>query len=194
MGSAAALVPSSLPLSLEITMKFLLLICLVGLASAKYTETLKQFDDEMGIVENAPEEVEKMEEELLEKTEKEINENNEKFAKGESSFEEKLTEFADMTDDELKEHEGAIAGQADHPCLLQLDNRRSGDVAKESGSVRILRCLRCHRPSRDVHGQGRSHAQWSGLVRAILGGLRLQHKWCQWVQWSMASHLLKVVP
>merc|ERR1711963_30984 len=76
---------------LEITMKFLLLICLVGLASAKYTENLKQFDEEMGIVENAPEEVEKMEEELLEKTEKEINENNEKFAKGESSFQDRLT-------------------------------------------------------------------------------------------------------
>merc|ERR1711963_934066 len=98
---------------LEITMKFLLLICLVDLASAKYTENLKQFDEEMGIVENAPEEVEKMEEELLEKTEKEINENNEKFAKGESSFQEKLTEFADMTDDELKEHEGAIAPDMD---------------------------------------------------------------------------------
>jgi len=88
-------------------MKLLVLICLVGLASAKYTENLEEFNKEMGTLEDAPEEVKKMEEDLLKKTEKEINENNEKFEKGESSFEEKLTEFADMSDDELKEHEGA---------------------------------------------------------------------------------------
>ena len=54
-----------------------------------------------------------MEEDLLKKTEKEINDNNEKFEKGESSFEEKLTEFADMSDDELKEHEGADFSDVD---------------------------------------------------------------------------------
>jgi len=89
-------------------MKSLLLICLVGLASAKYTEDRKKFNEEMHIKEFAPKEIEELEEKLLKKAEKQINENNEKFKNGESSFEEKLTYFADMPEDLLKAHQGGI--------------------------------------------------------------------------------------
>jgi len=103
MGSALAAPTSFASL---ITMKFLLLICLVGLASSMYTETKEEFNQEQDLMEFGAPEIMDKEEKILKETEKEINENNKKFAEGKSSYSEKLTLESDMTKEELEMHEG----------------------------------------------------------------------------------------
>jgi len=110
MGSALAAPTSFASL---ITMKFLLLICLVGLASSMYTETKEEFNKEQHLLESAPDEIKEKEEKILKETEDEINKNNKDFEDGKSSYSEKLSIMSDMTDEELKLHEGGDFSDAE---------------------------------------------------------------------------------
>lgn len=109
---------------LLIVVSFSVFLVTLTFTSARVTESVDDFDDEFHILVSDQREKAK-EAKRLKEVEAQINEENEKFAKGEASFEEKLYPFSDLSKEEFdKEKKGLLPPPEDRDLALA-DNRDS---------------------------------------------------------------------